>query len=311
MGEFHVSYLQPLDRFIIHDGASPPAPAHVERIIRNDAPIYSRFVIQSGDNCLDSPVEPFLELCIETTTLCNLSCRVCISESSPWANGVLPLLKLKQVLARRRMPFRVTVTGGEFFSRRDWRDFAGYLLDQEVGLVISTNGTLLNKSTVHFFAGAPVVFALSLDGLEKTHDTLRRRPGNFRQTFSALLMLREAGFQIHVYSVLQESNMSEMIPLSNSLSSLGIVEHRIMYIVPRGRGVQHRVEFDPKSLKELRELRLPHLVTLKTGQHLFPLLRSTGELQWPMQGPPHIAEHSITLRHILDGGAGNEQRLFN
>src|SRR5713226_2381818 len=260
---FAVSYFQPLDRFVVHDSETPPDYAKVAQIVRINAPLYARFLVEGNRKLLDSVHDHFIELCVETTTKCNMRCSVCISESSPQAGEFLDILTLKQVLAQRGLPLRVTLTGGEFFVRPDWKSVAGWLMDRGVGLVISTNGALLNNRTVRHFIGAPVVFALSVDGLRETHDTVRCQPGNFKRVYEALVRLRDAGIPVHVYSVLQESNKAEMVPLSHSLAPFGIVEHRIMYVVPRGRGSDLGVPFTNEVMENLRKLRLPHVVTVK------------------------------------------------
>lgn len=300
---FTISYLHPLDRFVIHETSDPPAYDRITQVIRQSQPFYSRFVfVEHGSrDHLDSLLCPFLELCVETTTACNLRCRICISESSPQANEFLSLLALKQTLSGRKLPLRLTLTGGEFFVHPQWRRILDYLLEQEVGLVISTNGTLLSKEMVKHLSGLPIVFALSLDGLEKTHDLVRRHTGNFRRVCSALNMLREANLPVHVYSVLQECNMDDMIPLTCSLSAFKITEHRIMYVIPRGRGANLRFTFKDDVLDEFKKLRLPHLVTIKTHQHLFPLLRSTGHLQWLSSQTLSLSGELFSLRQILGG----------
>lgn len=304
--DFAISYLQPLDRFVVHDGPTTPTYTSVAQIVRSRAPLYTRFVVESRRNFSDTVVEPFLELCVETTTKCNLRCRVCISESSPQASEFLDVSIMKQILAQCRLPLRVTLTGGEFFVRPDWRSVADYLLERGIGLVISTNGSLLNDLIVRHFIGAPVVFALSLDGLEKTHDSARRQPGSFQRVYSALLLLRDAGLPVHVYSVLQESNMEEMVHLSCSLAALGIVEHRIMYVVPRGRGAHLRVPFSCEVLENVRKLRLPHVVTVKTNQHVFPLLRASGELQWLNSDTLGLTDGRMRLYQLLGGNQADE-----
>lgn len=284
----------------------PPAYTRVAQIVRSRAPLYTRFVVETDRNFSDSVVDPFIELCVETTTKCNLRCKVCISESSPQANEFLDVSTLKQTLAQRTLPLRVTLTGGEFFVRPDWQSVADYFLERGVGLVISTNGTLLNNHTVRHFIAVPVVFALSLDGLEKTHDAARCQPGNFQRVYAALLRLRDAGLPVHVYSVLQESNKEEMVHLSCSLDPLGIVEHRIMYVVPRGRGADLRVRFSSEVLENLRKLRLSHVVTVKTNQHAFPLLRASGELQWLNSDRSSSVDGRVRLYQLLGGNQACE-----
>ena len=285
-GSVWISYMQPIDRFVVHEKPHPPSIADVVEKIRTQAPLYSRFIDFSAISLQSVRVGPFIELCIETTTKCNLRCNVCISDSSPQRSEFLALSDLQRIVSSSARPLRVTLTGGEFFVRPDWKEVTDYLLDFGAGLVISTNGTLLTERTVSYFLNTPTVFALSLDGLESTHDTLRHQIGNFQAVWNSLRALKDAGIPTHVYSVLQEANKAELLPLSLQLAEMEIVEHRIMNVIQRGRGGDLGIPTQSEMRVALEKLRLPHLVTQKSRQHAFPLVHANGQLEWlNLRGP--------------------------
>jgi organic radical activating enzyme len=297
-----ISYYQPLDRFVVHEGPSPPPLPDVSRRVRELAPFYARFLNFAHLNPENFRIDPFVELCVETTTKCNLRCNVCISDSGPQAKEFLALSDLKRTLANKTLPLRLTLTGGEFFARTDWKAMTDYLFDLGIGIVVSTNGTLLTERTLKYFSNSPTVFALSLDGLEETHDMLRRQAGNFQTVWKSLRRLEDAGIPVHVYSVLQETNKAELLPLSHELSQLNIVEHRIMNVINRGRGGDLGIPPPPAIKDELEKLNLPHVVTVKSRQHPFPLLRASGHLQW-LNSPGQAEElNQVNLSQLIRGG---------
>lgn len=60
-------------------------------------------------------------------------------------------------------------------------------------------------------------YQLSLDGLERTHDRMRK-PGSFQETLARLPMLKQAGISTVVMATVSAVNLAEMVPLMELLS---------------------------------------------------------------------------------------------
>ncbi|MCL6500999.1 MAG: radical SAM protein, partial [Candidatus Pacearchaeota archaeon] len=123
-------------------------------------------------------------------------------------------------------------------------------------------------------------YQLSLDGLEKTHDMLRKK-GSFKATVHALKILKKAKIPSVVMFTLSKLNKNELIPLIRFLNNkVDIFD--FARLVPEGKGKQLKKEIlSPQEHKELlfkilEEYRLLNNKNSKTHfgrkDHLWKLL---------------------------------------
>ena len=68
-----------------------------------------------------------------------------------------------------------------------------------------------------------VAYQLSLDGLEETHDSNRRK-GAFKDVIRALTVLHNAGITTQIMFTVSKNNSCDFIPLLEYLDGLGIVD---------------------------------------------------------------------------------------
>ncbi len=94
-------------------------------------------------------------------------------------------------------------------------------------------------------------YQISIDGLEKTHDYLRRK-GSFAASLQALKILHDAGIGTVVAFTLSKLNAEELMPLYNYLQSLDYVDcFGFDRMVPTGNG--KKIRDDIFSAKEYRQ----------------------------------------------------------
>ena len=80
----------------------------------------------------------------------------------------------------------ITLSGGEPFIRKDWHLIAKRLSDKGVIPNIISNGWLVTDDIISKLKESKVgTIAISLDGLKKTHDYIRK-PGSYDRTIKAL-----------------------------------------------------------------------------------------------------------------------------
>ncbi|WOJ88363.1 radical SAM protein [Methylocapsa polymorpha] len=175
---------------------------------------------------LSSPTE--LELCI--TRRCNQTCFHCNvsavslkkrekSDTDFWIN-LLDQAEEQRVL-------RVTLTGGEPFSRRDFTEILTHISRKPFATILLTNGTLISDDQIGLIRGGSITLSVSIDGVDgQQHDSFRRSPGAFDATLRTLRRLNEAGIQFVISSVLHEGNVAcatEFLTLANKVGAARLV----------------------------------------------------------------------------------------
>ncbi len=168
----------------------------------------------------------------EITLACNLRCSHCgatAGQARPDEMSPAEALRLASDLAA--LPCQeVTLMGGELFLRPDWLAIAERLRAGDVGLVVFTNGWLLDPTLggaqeriAQIKALKPRTVGLSLDGARaEVHDGQRGMPGSFERAWRAMDALREAGLPVSVITTLTRHNLYELPALARQLRGLGI-----------------------------------------------------------------------------------------
>lgn len=165
---------------------------------------------------------PRLMCCVwELTLRCNLRCRHCgatAGQARPDELSTAEALRVADELAALPAD-EVTLMGGELFLRPDWLAVAERLRRGGVGLVIFTNGTLLNPERIAQLRGlAPRTVGTSLDGGNAAaHDAIRGVPGAFEKTRTALDDLQGAGLRVSVITTLTRRNVYELPAIARLL----------------------------------------------------------------------------------------------
>ena len=85
----------------------------------------------------------------------------------------------------------ITLSGGEPTTRKDWYLIAKRLNDNGIIPTIITNGWLISEKILDQAMEAGVnTIAISIDGLEKTHDFIRKK-GSFQKIMNALDLMQK------------------------------------------------------------------------------------------------------------------------
>ncbi len=140
---------------------------------------------------------PIRSLTLVLTNRCNLACRYCYQEAERSRRMSEEVLRaaLDELLATDEGNPLVTFTGGEPLLEYPLLRWAVKYLrrnarpDQQVGLSLLTNGTLMTPAVVDSLARHRVEVQLSCDGVAPAQDL--RGPGTFRNLDGLLIMLQE------------------------------------------------------------------------------------------------------------------------
>jgi len=154
----------------------------------------------------------------EITTRCNLNCIHCGATeykiSKEWATAEA-IAAFEDMISHG--VHEVDFLGGEPFIREDILELLSYLNDKGIGILISTNGLLLNEDTIDFLATLPYLIGISfsIDGASReVYETIRGK-GNYEKLLTNVQALvsknKETGsqFQVGLTCVINKLNAPE------------------------------------------------------------------------------------------------------
>jgi radical SAM protein with 4Fe4S-binding SPASM domain len=206
----------------------------------------------------------------EITRACNLRCGHCGSMAGNPRRDELSEAECQGVIEELTAlgNQHITFSGGEPTLRSDWPELARFAADRGIAVNLVTNGQTDAARLAAAARGAALTnVAVSLDGLEGTHDALRA-PGAFRRATAAIQALSMAGLWVDVMVTVNQKNLSELAELHGTVARLGAKRLRVQLGKPIGNQT-HRPDLTlaPRQLLEL----LPMLGRLNNKQHQLPI----------------------------------------
>jgi radical SAM protein with 4Fe4S-binding SPASM domain len=192
---------------------------------------------------------------IDLTNRCNLRCIHCRTDASPSNHIYLPFNIVRRLLEelREMKVIKVIFSGGEPFIRKDIFKIISYAVDLGIPeLAVISNGTLLNKSKVYQLKKTGLKhIAISLDGLEYSHDLIRGK-GSFKKTVKNIELLLKNKFKITLVITFNKLNYKDFEKLVNFAKNLGIHHIEVGNLMPFGRGEN----IEDKILTEIKRRHL-------------------------------------------------------
>ena len=147
----------------------------------------------------------------------------------------------------------ICLTGGEPMLHPLFFDIAGAVRDMGFFWGMTTNATLIDEESARKLreAGMSTV-SVSLDGMERAHDSLRRQNSAWRRALRGLKALQEAGVRPQVTTVVHRENFDDLEPLYELLCEMGITSWRPINIEPIGRACESgSLQLLPEQFAEL------------------------------------------------------------
>ena len=175
---------------------------------------------------------------------CNLTCKHCYSISADKDfSGELSTTEVFQVMDDLKA-FRVPVlilSGGEPLMRPDIFDIGRRAKAMGFYVGLSSNGTLITEDNIGELADVGFDYVgVSLDGIEQTHDTFRRKEGAFRASLEGIRLCREAGIKAGVRFTLTQDNAHDLPALLRLTEDEGIAKFYLSHLNYAGRGNKNR-----------------------------------------------------------------------
>jgi len=190
---------------------------------------------------------------VHVTTACNFRCEHCFVDfESEKRDLKLPYF---QKLGAQSPPLMwLDIGGGEPFLRKDLADI---ILSFDSQIVhIPTNGSLIPQMIeqirkIQAQAKREIIIGLSLDGLEKNHNLIRKENDSWNQVWDAYQALRTlGGVSIKVCTVINNKNIDDIIPLMEEVYKRGVDFHSVILL----RGATLDPSITLPSLQQLYEL---------------------------------------------------------
>ncbi len=181
-----------------------------------------------------------LQTAFEVTYRCNLKCKHCFVVRNKNKNE-LSFREITPIIDQLAQAgcFKLILTGGEIFIRRDILDIAEYVRYRNFFLILFTNGTLLTERIADRLVYLKPNTEISLYGFKATHDRITRVPGSFDATVRGIKLLVDRGLRVTVKSVVMNENVKELWDLKHFAKNLGVKDVLIpggLLISPRDDG---------------------------------------------------------------------------
>ena len=195
----------------------------------------------------------------ELTARCNMRCLHCASGLGPGyrrgeelstAEAITLCQELKDLGCES-----VVLSGGEALLRDDWDTIARVLVGLGITPSLITNGLRITAGTAKRIQSAGVCrVALSLDGLEPTHNYIRHHPQSFAITCVACSLLRDIGMRVNIVTHINRMNLGELEAMECVVAGLGVDVWRLQLGAPVGRMAEHpELHLAPEHLPEIAD----------------------------------------------------------
>jgi radical SAM protein with 4Fe4S-binding SPASM domain len=136
----------------------------------------------------------------------------------------------------------VTLSGGEPLLRSDWPLIAKAFSDQNVMVTMISNGWLINEEIIEKAKNSGLLsIAISLDGIQETHDTIRMS-GSFERSIKALHLMKEKDLSSSVITTVMKSNLFELPFLYDQLKKANVKFWQFQIGCPMGNLSEHSNE---------------------------------------------------------------------
>lgn len=196
----------------------------------------------------------------ECTLRCNLNCRHCGSDCRKEAAVKdMPKEDFFRVLDDIK-PFvnphktMIVLTGGEPLMRRDLEKIGEGIYQRGFPWGMVTNGMMLNVKRAQNLLNAGLrAVTMSLDGLEESHNRLRRQNKSFSRCMQTLDLLAPVkGLVYDVVTCVTPRNYDELPAIKTLLTEKGVQSWRLFSIFPTGRAADNNeLQLSPIQFKGL------------------------------------------------------------
>lgn len=178
------------------------------------------------------------------SSYCNLNCSHCWIAptylNKDEAPEEAPFSLLKETIDQA-LPLglsNIKITGGEPFLSRNVFKLISYAYEKKLGIIIETNGTLINDDTACFLKEKAIKhIAVSLDGHnQEVHETIRGQKGCFDRAIEGIKLLKKYNLNVQAIMALYKGNVDYLEDTVNLAERLEVNSFKINCISDISRG---------------------------------------------------------------------------
>ncbi len=201
------------------------------------------------------------------TQRCNLKCVHCYSrsEDKKYSNELSTDegIQLLDDLAGFGSPV-VLFSGGEPLIRPDILKLIQHATVSGMRAVLSTNGTLIDETMATKLKDIGLSYVgISLDGLQKVHDSFRGVDGTFERVLRAINNCKAAGLKVGLRFTINKRNFQEIDGIFDLVDKLQIPRICFYHLVYAGRGADLMNEdLDHKQTRKVVDLIIDRTMAL-------------------------------------------------
>lgn len=172
----------------------------------------------------------------EVTMGCNMRCKHCGSscaEPLPDELDTQEALEVCDQCADIGLRW-ITLSGGEPLTRKDTPLLVKRLHERGVSVNMITNGWLLGETLAQELKDSGIAtIAISIDGTEEIHDSIRRE-GSFARDEAAFEILGRLGITTGAVTTISKKNIDNLPALKEKLISMGVKTWQVQLGLPMG-----------------------------------------------------------------------------
>ena len=210
----------------------------------------------------------------ELTLSCNLRCDHCGSSAGQPRQHELTLEESLSICEQfpDLLVHEVIFTGGEPLVRSEWWQIAVRLHDLKIKTKLITNGLLLDPNSIAQLKDAGVArVGVSIDGLEATHDQIRKHSGLFRHILTGIEQLLHSGIPVTGITTVNALNLKQLPALFSLLQSLGVDIWQFQPIFPLGRALDlAELTLSESNYMQLGEFARDYMLEVQGSPALLP-----------------------------------------
>ncbi len=182
-----------------------------------------------------------LELKIEVTNKCNLSCVHCSNNGSPSNNKSISLQKCFDIIdeAYRMGVKKVAFSGGDPLIWPYINELINFSKDKEMISTIFTSGYVENakERLLKLLDAGLAKTIFSLYSSEKSqHERITRKRGSYNITIEAIRYACEIGLDTELHFVAMSYNYNQLDRIVKLAQTLGVHTVSVLRFAPQGRG---------------------------------------------------------------------------
>lgn len=217
--------------------------------------------IKEKNNNILEPLKlkfPLTYLALEITEKCNLKCKHCYGQYGSDKNCsqlTLEYIKSLKPTLDRLHTKSIALTGGEVLTHKDFEEIANFFLNNGFKLTIFTNG--YNYIRLGKFLESTkdysILMRVSLDGLNKTHNSIRRRDNAYENTIKSLELLSNyPNISSGISTVIMRENLDEVSEFDKTImNQFPKFQHQYDLIFPIENEQQQKSAFSLDDFDDL------------------------------------------------------------